>query len=235
MNGASATGSKSSSKWKWVLWIVVILLLIGLGKYLHVQTFLQKLLDWINGLGAWGWAAFVLIYILACVLLIPGSILTLGAGAIFGVVKGSILVSIGATLGATVAFLIGRYLARNAIARKIEHNEKFSAIDKAVAAQGWKIVLLTRLSPIFPFTLLNYVFGLTRISLRDYVLASWIGMMPGTVMYVYIGSLARLAGERTRTPAEWALYGIGLIATVVVTIFVTRIARNALNEQIANN
>src|SRR5438105_3220809 len=124
MSERKPSPGKPLSKWKWVLWIVVILLLIALGKYLHVQTLLQKLLDWINGLGAWGWAAFVLIYILACVLLIPGSILTLGAGAIFGVVKGSILVSIGATVGATAAFLIGRYLARDAIARKIEHNER---------------------------------------------------------------------------------------------------------------
>ena len=155
--------------------------------------------------------------------------MTLGAGAVFGVVWGSIYVSIAATLGATCAFLVGRYLARNAVARKIEGNERFAAIDRAVANQGWKIVGLTRLSPVFPFTLLNYAFGITRVKLAHYVLASWIGMMPGTVMYVYLGSLAKAAsGERTRTTGEWVLYGVGLLATVVVTVFVTRIAKKAL-------
>ncbi len=101
-----------------------------------------------------------------------------------------------------------------------------------MAAAGWKIVGLTRLSPVFPFTLLNYAFGLTRVSLRDYVLASWIGMMPGTVMYVYLGALARIgaAGEE-KSPAEWALYAIGLLATLAVTVFITRIARRALVQR----
>ena len=162
-------------------------------------------------------------------LFIPGSVLTLGAGAIFGVVWGSGYVSISSTLAATCAFLVGRYLARDAIARKIEGNERFAAIDKAVAREGWKIVGLTRLSPVFPFTLLNYAFGLTQVKLRDFVLASWIGKMPGTVMYVYLGSLAKAAsGERTRTTGEWVLYGVGLLATAVVTVFVTRIAKKAL-------
>ena len=152
----------------------------------------------------------------------------------FGVAWGSIYVSIGSTLGATCAFLVGRYLARNAIARRIEGNERFAAIDKAVANEGWKIVGLTRLSPVFPFTLLNYAFGLTQVKLRDYVLASWIGMMPGTVMYVYLGSLAKAAsGERTRTTGEWVLYGVGLLATIVVTVFVTRIAKRALAKRIS--
>ena len=155
--------------------------------------------------------------------------LTLGAGAVFGVVWGSIYVSIASTLGATAAFLVGRYLARDAIARKIEGSERFAVIDKAVAKEGWKIVGLTRLSPVFPFTLLNYAFGLTQVKLRDYMLASWIGMMPGTVMYVYLGSLAKApTGEHPRTTGEWALYGVGLLATVVVTVFVTCIAKKAL-------
>ena len=108
----------------------------------------------------------------------------------------------------------------------------FAAIDKAVAKEGWKIVGLTRLSPVFPFTLLNYAFGLTKVQLRHYMLASWIGMMPGTIMYVYIGSLAKAAsGERTRTTGEWVLYGVGLLATVVVTVVVTRLAKKALDKR----
>lgn len=196
-----------------------------------IRTVLHDLLAAVDGLGTWGPMLFVLIYIVATVLFVPGSALTLGAGAVFGVGLGSALVSIGATLGATAAFLVGRYLARDWVAKKIEGRASFAAIDRAVAAEGWKIVGLTRLSPVFPFSLLNYAFGLTRVKLRDYVLASWIGMMPGTVMYVYLGSVARATGERHRTPAEWALYGVGLVATLAVTIVITRRARAALAKR----
>lgn len=187
-------------------------------------------LHWIDGLGAWGPVLFVVLYALATVWLVPGSALTLGAGAVFGVAWGSVYVSIGATLGATAAFLVGRYFARERVAKKIARHAAFAAIDRAVGEEGWKIVGLTRLSPVFPFTLLNYAFGLTRVRLRDYVLASWLGMMPGTVMYVYLGSLAR-AGAQERTPGEWALYGLGLAATIAVTVLITRIARRALDER----
>ncbi len=199
--------------------------------YFDVRSLLRESLAWVEQLGPWGPVLFVLIYIVAAVLFVPGSALTLGAGAVFGVGLGSLLVSAGATLGATAAFLVGRYFARDWVAKKIEGNAAFAAIDRAVAAEGWKIVGLTRLSPAFPFALLNYAFGLTRVSLRDYVIASWIGMMPGTVMYVYIGSLARVAGDRTRTPGEWALLGLGLVATIAVTVFITRIARTALAKR----
>ncbi|WP_052001794.1 TVP38/TMEM64 family protein [Lyngbya aestuarii] len=203
-----------------------------------IQDYLRETLDWIANLGYWGPVAFIVVYILATVLFLPGSILTLGAGAIFGIFTGSIYVSIGSVAGATCAFLVGRYLARGWVAKKIAGNQKFKAIDEAVAREGWKIVGLTRLSPIFPFNLLNYSFGLTKVSLRDYVVASWIGMIPGTIMYVYIGSLAgELATlaleERSKTTGEWILYGVGLVATVAVTVYVTKIARKALNEKIA--
>ncbi|MHA1547456.1 MAG: TVP38/TMEM64 family protein [Alphaproteobacteria bacterium] len=230
-----STAAKSGFRWKWLLYLGVVIALIGSARYFHVQDLLKQALDWVGELGPSGAIIFVAIYVIATVLFIPGSVLTLGAGAAFGVVWGSVYVSIASTLGATCAFLVGRYLARNAIARKIEGNERFAAIDKAVANEGWKIVGLTRLSPLFPFTLLNYAFGLTQVKLRDFVLASWIGMMPGTVMYVYLGSLAKAAtGERTRTTGEWVLYGVGLLATVVVTIFVTRIAKQALARRITN-
>jgi uncharacterized membrane protein YdjX (TVP38/TMEM64 family) len=187
----------------------------------------------IGSLGAWAAVVFIAIYVVATVLLVPGSVLTLGAGALFGVLWGSVYASVGATLGATAAFLVGRYFARDAIARKIEADERFAAIDRAVAHEGWRIVGLTRLSPVFPFTLLNYAFALTRVKLRDYVLASWIGMMPGTVMYVYLGSIAKAATEEhQRTTGEWVFYGVGLLATIGVTVFVTRIARQALAKRI---
>jgi len=217
---------------------VVIAVLVIAAKYFDLQQVFRNALAWISGLGPLGPLIFVTLYILACVLLLPGSILTLGAGVVFGVVKGSIAVSIGATLGATCAFLVGRYLTRDWVARWIAGNEKFKAVDEAVAREGWKIVLLTRLSPVFPFNLLNYAFGLTKVSLRHYFFASWLGMIPGTVIYVYIGSLAGDiaslgAGGRTRTTAAWVLYGVGLLATVGVTVFVTRLARKALASRIS--
>lgn len=233
MTQPESTEPKPSPWWKWVLYLGVAVALVAGAKYFHVQDLLRQALNWVGQLGPWGVIIFIGIYVVATVLFIPGSVLTLGAGAVFGVAWGSVYVSIASTLGATAAFLVGRYLARDAIARKIEGNARFAAIDKAVANEGWKIVGLTRLSPVFPFTLLNYAFGLTQVSLRDYVLASWIGMMPGTVMYVYLGSLAKAAsGEHTRTPGEWALYGVGLLATVIVTVFVTRIAKRALAKRI---
>ena len=230
---SQAASSKNSSRWRWVLYATVVVAIVVAMKYFHVQDLLKEALDWISRLGPWGPVIFVGIYVVATVLFIPGSVLTLGAGAVFGVALGSVCVSISATLGATAAFLVGRYLARDAIARKIEKNEKFAAIDRAVADEGWKIVFLTRLSPVFPFTLLNYAFGLTRVKLGHYVLASWIGMMPGTVMYVYLGSLVNVgAGHRQRTTGEWVLYGVGLLATIAVTVFVTRLARKALAKKI---
>lgn len=223
---------KQNSGWgKWLLIAAVVAAVAAAFFIFDVRAVLREGLDAIGRLGAWGPVLFIAAYVVATVLFLPGSVLTLGAGAVFGVALGSVYVSIASTLGATAAFLVGRYLARDWVAKKIEGNAAFAAIDRAVAAEGWKIVGLTRLSPAFPFSLLNYAFGVTRVSLRDYVLASWIGMMPGTVMYVYVGSLARAAGDRSRTPAEWTLYAIGLIATIVVTIFVTRLARAALAKR----
>jgi len=228
----------SAFKWKVVLGIMLAAALVVAARLLHVQDLLSAALEWIRGLGAMGPVIFVVTYVLASVFFLPGSVLTIGAGAIFGVIKGSIIVSIAATLGAASAFLVGRYLARGWVEKKIEGNERFKAIDESVAREGWKIVGLTRLSPIFPFNLLNYAYGITKVSLRDYFLASWVGMLPGTVMYVYIGSLAGDvatlgAGGGPPTAAQWVLRVVGLLATVAVTVYVTRIARDALEKKVA--
>lgn len=204
---------------------------------LNPQALLQSALQWIHGLGSLGGIAFIGIYIIATVAFLPGSILTLGAGVIFGVILGSLYVFIGATLGATAAFLVGRYLARGWVTNKIYDNKKFAAIDKAVGKEGLKIVLLTRLSPIFPFNLLNYALGITGVSLQDYFLGS-VGMIPGTIMYVYIGSLAgnlAFIGSESKPDnmiLHWVIKIIGLIATIVVTIYVTNIAKKALEDDI---
>jgi uncharacterized membrane protein YdjX (TVP38/TMEM64 family) len=202
------------------------------------QELLRNALQWIDSLGSVGAIAFIALYIIATVAFLPGSIITLGAGIVFGVVLGSVYVFIGATLGASAAFLVGRYLARAWVSKKIAGNDKFRAIDEAVGKEGFKIVLLTRLSPIFPFNLLNYAFGVTKVSLKDYFLGS-VGMIPGTIMYVYIGSLAgslaRIGteGQPTNSTVQWAIRIIGFIATVVVTVYVTRIARKALEKKVS--
>jgi uncharacterized membrane protein YdjX (TVP38/TMEM64 family) len=202
------------------------------------QTILFNALTWVDSLGSVGAIAFIIIYILATVAFFPGSILTLGAGVVFGLVLGSFYVFIGATIGSAAAFLVGRYLARGWVAEKIQGNNKFQAIDEAVGKEGLKIVLLTRLSPIFPFNLLNYAYGVTGVSLKDYLLGS-AGMIPGTIMYVYIGSLAgSLATIGTSTPAtnpalQWTIRLSGFIATVALTLYVTKIARQALASVIS--
>ena len=204
---------------------------------IHPAELLRQALQWINGLGPAGALAFIALYVVATVAFLPGSILTLGAGAVFGIVAGTIYALAGATLGAIAAFLVGRYLARGWVAGKIKDNPKFLAIDRAVGQAGFRIVLLTRLSPAFPFNLLNYAFGITAVSLRDYALAS-VGMIPGALMYVYIGSLAGSLATlgSASTPAhselQWALRIVGLVATVAVTVYITRIARRALAERI---
>ena len=206
-------------------------------RHFHLLQRIPELLDWFRSLGPGGTAAFVGAYVLACVLFLPASPLTLGAGALFGVPLGFALVSLASTLAASVSFLLGRFVARDWIARKAAGNAKFGAIDSAIGREGWKIVVLLRLSPLIPFSLLNYGLGVTRVKFRDYLLASWLGMMPGTLLYVWLGALAgdaaKLAGgQHRRTPLEWTLYGVGLLATVAVTVQVTRLARRALSERL---
>lgn len=227
------------SRWRIGLWLSALVVFVFAGRALDAPALLRTALAWVTGLGPWGPAIFVLLYVAATVLLLPAVVLTLGAGAVFGVAQGFVAVSVGATLGATAAFLIGRYLARGWVARRVAGSARLGAVDEAVAREGWKIVLLTRLSPAFPFVLLNYAFGLTRVPLRHYVLASWVGMMPGIALYAYIGALAgdvaaAAAGGRVRSPWEWALYGLGLVATLAVTVYVTRVARGALGRRVAS-
>jgi uncharacterized membrane protein YdjX (TVP38/TMEM64 family) len=203
----------------------------------HVQEMITNTLTWVDSLGSVGAIAFIIIYIVATIALIPASFLSLGAGVVFGVVFGSLYVLVGSILGAVAAFLIGRYFARDWIAKKIKGNRKFRAIDEAVGKEGFKIVTLTRLSPIFPFILLNYLYSITGVSLKDYILGS-VGMIPGIITFVYIGSLGEsIATLGTGTPTtnqalEWTIRIIGLIATVAVTVYVTKIARRALEKEV---
>jgi len=214
---------------RWGLVVIAVLVAVAAWRLIEVRAWINAALDWIEELGVWGPVFYILLYMIFTVCLVPGSAMTLGAGAAFGVMLGTVLGSVAATLGATSAFLVSRYCARGWVERRIRGKPLYAAVDEAVARDGWKIVVLTRLSPVFPFTILNYAYGLTHVSLRDYVLASWVGMLPGTALYAYFGSLARASAEaHERSRVEWVLYLLGLLATIVVTISVTRIARNAL-------
>ena len=203
---------------------------------LNLQEFLQNALQWINSLGAIGGIVFIGIYIIATLAFLPAALLTLGAGVIFGVIWGSVYVFIGATLGAIAAFLGGRYLAQGWVKEKISSYKKFAIIDKAVSKEGLKIVLLVRLSPLFPFNLLNYAFGITSVSFQDYLIGS-VGMIPGTIMYVYFGSLVgdiALIGSKNQPGniiLHWVIQIMGLIATIAVTVYVTKIAKKALEDE----
>jgi uncharacterized membrane protein YdjX (TVP38/TMEM64 family) len=236
------------SQWaKSKFWLRVLL---GLGlamgaailcQHFSLQTLLQSALLWVKNLGSVGIIVFVVIYNLATVLFIPGSLLTLGGGALYGVFWGSVYVVIAATLGATIAFLIGRYYARSWVAKQLQGHPKFQAIDQAVAKEGLKIVVLTRLSPIFPFNLLNYAFGVTCVSLKDYVIGS-MGMIPGSVMYVYLGSLVgdiALLGmpqemNSQAQTVQWLIKIVGFLATIAVSLYITQIAKKALNQTVVS-
>ena len=183
--------------------------------------------------GVWGPVFFAAIYAIAVVCLVPGSLLTLAGGAVFGLLKGTLIVSLAATLGAALAFLIARYLLRRRVEDYVRRSPRLSAVDRAIGEQGWKIVALLRLSPAVPFTLQNYLYGVTAIRFWPCVLTSWIAMLPGTFMYVYLGSLGQeaIAGGETTT-GEWIARGVGLLATIAVTVYITRLARRAMQERI---
>jgi len=213
--------------------IAALAAIIALGRSAGGQV--QAFAEWVDALGFWGPVVFIVGYAIAVVAFVPASLLTLAAGAVFGLGAGTAYVFVAATAGASLAFLVSRYLARGAVERRLEGNGRFAAIDNAVGNEGRRIVFLLRLSPVFPFNLLNYALGLTRVRFIDYFVAS-IGMLPGTFLYVYsgkaVGDVAALAGGAApeRGASEYVLLGVGLVATAIVTILVTRIARRALDE-----
>lgn len=216
--------------------MILIALFLAM-KLLPVREWLTNFNDWVGQMGATGIFVFVVVYAVATIVMAPGSILTIGAGFAFGLWKGFFAVSAGATLGASLAFLVARFIARDKIEAVAKRNEKFRRIDNAIGREGAKLIFFLRLSPVIPFNLSNYFYGLTGVRFWPYVLASWIGMMPGTFLYVYIGTAGKAAisaaagGETVKHGWQyWTFLSVGLAATVVVTIWVTKIARDALKE-----
>jgi uncharacterized membrane protein YdjX (TVP38/TMEM64 family) len=239
MDEAKTPPPAAASNTGWIVKILVglaaLAALIVFGR--QAGDYFLEFADWVKGQGALGPAIFVAGYAVGIVIAAPGAILTMLGGAIFGLGWGTLWVFCGATIGSAAAFLIARYVARGLVAKKIEGNARFAAVDKAVGEQGFKIVFLLRLTPVFPFSFGNYALGLTRVRFTDYLLAAF-GTLPGTFLYVYygkaIGDVAALAAgnaEVEQGAERWVFLGLGLAATVAVTAVVTRIARRALAEK----
>ncbi len=214
----------------------IFLLVVLVAAYiLNRLGFLQKTLDWIESFGAWGPVLFVLVYVLSCVFLVPSFVFTFSGGILFGVLKGTLLSLAGVGLGSLAAFLIGRYLAYDFVAKRIAGNREFERLGKALRKKGWKVILLARFSPVFPFLVGNYAFGVTQIRAVHYFLASIFGSIPSTLVYTYLGFVTgdvaqfNLTG-RSRTMGEWILLGAGLTATVGLAWYLRRLAEKDIEE-----
>lgn len=195
-------------------------------------------LEEIRDLGVWGPLVLASLYTIWCTLLIPASVLTLSAGFLFGLPIGGVAAILGSTVGACVAFLVGRTVAREWVARRMASNARFVAIDRVVGYHGFRIVLLSRLSPISPFTLLNYLYGLTRVSFREYALGTLLGVIPGTLIFTYFGAglrslaevVAHARGEAEPTVGQRAFFWVGLLIALIVAVSLSLLARRALRE-----
>lgn len=219
--------------WNWVVSALAVVALSVAGAFLPLSEWIKAMTGWVEQLGPLGFFAFIGIYAAGTVLFVPGALLTIAAGLVFGLGLGTVVAWLGAVIGATLAFLIARYLARAKVEQQTKGNKKFKAIDDAIGKQGWKIIGLLRLSPLIPFNASNYFYGITAIKFWPYLLASAGGMLPGTVLYVYLGAAGKagLGGEKQHSPLEYIFFGVGLLATIVVTVVVTRVAKAALKDK----
>lgn len=215
---------------KIALVVLILVGLVALVRALPAGEWLGSFQGWVTGLGIAGYVVFALVYAACVVLFVPASVLTLGAGAVYGVGRGTAVVLAGATLGATAAFLLARSGLRAKVERWAAGNPRFSALDRAIGKEGAKIVFLIRLSPIFPFTYINYVFGLTAVRTVPYVLASFFGMIPGTFAYVYLGTAAAGAASAGASGARTILNIAGAAAALIATLFVARVASRAIRK-----
>ena len=217
--------------WKWLLLVAAVAALFAASRLLPVAAWTKHLESWISGQGAAGYLIFYAAYVVAALLFVPGAALTIAAGFLFGLARGTALCSAAATTAAALAFLIARHAARGAVEARARKDRRFTAIDKAIGERGVKVVALLRLSPAVPFSLSNYFYGLTAIRFWPYVLTSWLAMLPGTLLYVYLGAAGKAAARgEGRSAAENVYLGLGLVATVVVTVYLTRVARSALRK-----
>ena len=217
--------------------IIISILFVALGvallMYFDVHEDVLQLLDWLDALGIWGPLLFIMIMMLVVVLVLPGVMFTAGAGFVFGLVEGTVCVVVGTTLGAALAFLIARYLFGDRASQFVLRRARLRLVSEELTPHGWKIVLLTRLVPFFPYKLSNYFFGLTQFSLRGFMGGTFVGIIPLSLHNVWLGSIAAgitVPGGHiaARTPFEWVLYGGGFLAIVGLVVYLNRLARRAL-------
>ncbi len=232
---SARTIQRHAAKIRWAALAVVGLSMLALARAVPVQELLNSFQQWLDRVGPLGILVFAAVYALAALLFVPGSVLTAASGALFGLFWGTVVASAASTLAAVTAFLFARHFARHAVERKAAAHPRFRAIDRAIGQGGWRVIALLRLSPAVPFSLGNYLFGLTPVRFWPYVAASWLAMLPGTFLYVYLGYVGRkgltaASGSTPTSPGQLALLIAGLVATGVVIVYVTRLARRALRE-----
>lgn len=210
--------------------LVVVIAAIALLRMLPTEQWLEAVQVWVTGLGVLGWIVYAFVYAVCCVLFVPATILTLGAGAIFGLGKGTGIVVAGATMGATLSFLLARTVLRRRVESMTEGNARFRALDRAIAREGAKIVFLIRLAPIFPFTYINYAFGLTGVGTMAYALSTFLGIIPGTFAFVYLGYSGAQAATGSVDQTRLIINVAGAVLALVATIFVARVATRAIRR-----
>lgn len=216
------------------LFLLVGILIAVLSSVLPVKEWVFAMRTWLITLGPWAMPAFILIYLLATIFGLPNILLILIAGTLFDLVRAVILVSIADTLGAIACFLIGRTFARQFVKRLMSKHQNLSQLDHAVGHKGWKILLLTRLSPLVPSNVLNYGFSCTKVNFWQYCFFSWLGMLPVIVLYVYLASFSTFVFSDKLTPSKLALQTVGLLVTIGTALYTTRFARRALRLTDAN-
>jgi uncharacterized membrane protein YdjX (TVP38/TMEM64 family) len=210
--------------------LLVIAAIVIAYRFLPISEWLKHFQTYVRGLGAIGYVVYIAVYAVCVVAFIPASILTLGAGAIFGFAGGTIVVVIGATIGATLAFLLARTVMRRRIEEMTRNNAKFRALDRAIASEGMKIVFLVRLAVVFPFTYINFAFGLTAIPLWRYVLATFLGIIPTTMAFVFASSAATKAATGETSNITKIVYITGGIIAIIVSVLIGRIATRAIKR-----
>jgi uncharacterized membrane protein YdjX (TVP38/TMEM64 family) len=222
---------KRGSKVRWILIGAGVIALIAALQWLPVGDWIESAKGWFEDLGAFGPIVFVALYVAIGLLLLPASAMTIAAGSIFGLWLGFLWAVIAANLTAIAAFLVARHLARGALERKLKSNERFKELDDAIGAGTWKIVALVRLSPIVPFSFANYAMGLTQVGFGPYCLATFLGMLPGTFVYVYLGYVgAESLHGGSKSTSQWILLGVGLVASAALVFWLTRMARAKLRH-----
>lgn len=213
-----------------MLGVILVVAFFAAVRLLPVGDWIESFQAWVKGLGPIGYLVYVLAYIVVCVTFLPASPLTIGAGAIFGFVEGTIVVIVGATLGATASFLLGRTIMRRKIEAMAANNPKFRALDRAIAREGGKIVFLVRLAPVFPFAYINFAFGLTGVKTLSYIIATFFGIIPVTLAFVYIADAATRTATADMDTTRLIINIAGAVVAILVTAFVTRLALRAVRK-----